>query len=106
MRPLLRLVPFFRRYPGRVSLALGALMVAAGTTLAGPVAVRRLIDHGFSSADSYTVNQYFLTMLALVALLAVASGMRFYFVTWLSERVVADVRHRVFCHLLELSPFF
>ena len=106
MRPLLRLAPYFRRYPGRVMLALGALITAAGTTLAVPVAVRRLIDHGFSSADAYTINQYFLTMLALVALLAIASGMRFYFVTWLSERVVADVRHRVFCHLLELSPFF
>ena len=88
MRPLLRLVPYFRRYPGRVLLALGALIVAAGTTLAVPVAVRRLIDHGFSSADADTVNRYFLTMLAIVAVLAIASGTRFYFVTWLSERVV------------------
>jgi ATP-binding cassette subfamily B protein len=106
LRPLFRLVPFFKPYLGRVVIALMALMLAAAATLAMPVAVRWLIDQGFSSADPRLVNRYFLGMLGIVALLAAASGLRFYFVNWLSERVVADVRRRVFSHLLELSAYF
>jgi ATP-binding cassette subfamily B protein len=80
------------------------LLAAAGATLAVPLAVRRIIDHGF--ADALLINRYFGTMIALVTALAVASAARFYFVNWLSERVVADVRQHLFAHLLELSPQF
>ena len=104
LQPLLRLIPYFKRYPDKVLLALAALLAAAGATLAVPLAVRRIIDHGF--ADALLINRYFGTMIALVTALAVASAARFYFVNWLSERVVADVRQHLFAHLLELSPQF
>jgi ATP-binding cassette subfamily B protein len=104
LKPLLRLVPYFARYKARVALALVALLAAAGATLAVPAAVKRIIDHGF--ADPNLINRYFGTMIAIVTVLAVASASRFYLVNWLSERVVADLRHRLFAHLLALSPEF
>jgi ATP-binding cassette subfamily B protein len=104
LQPLVRLVPYFRKYPTRVGLAVIALLAAAGATLAVPLAVRSIIDHGF--ADPLLINRYFGTMLAIVTILAVASAARFYIVNWLSERVVADVRQELFSHLLELSPYF
>ncbi len=106
MRPLLRLLPYIARHRGHVIAALVALLAAAGATLAVPVAVRRVIDHGFSAANAELVNQYFAVMLAVAALLAIASASRYYFVTWLGERVVAELRADVFRHLLRLSPAF
>jgi len=106
LRPLLRLLPFLASYPTHLALALVALIVAAGATLVIPIAVRRVIDHGFETGGSGLVARYFLAMLAVVLVLALASAVRFYLVTWLGERVVADVRNRVFAHLLDLSPAF
>ena len=106
LKPLARLLPLLSPYRGHLAAALIALLVAAGATLSVPVAVRRVIDHGFSGADAVIVNQYFMVMLAVVATLAIASGVRFYFVTWLGERIVADLRDKVFGHLLGLSPGF
>jgi ATP-binding cassette, subfamily B, bacterial len=104
LRPLLRLIPYFMQYRGRLALAILALAAAAGATLAVPVAVRSIIDHGF--ADPLLITRYFGTMLAIVTVLAIASGCRFYLVNWLSERVVADLRQHAFSHLLELSAYF
>jgi ATP-binding cassette subfamily B protein len=106
LKPLGRLLPLLSRYRGHLIAALLALIVAAAAMLSVPVAVRRVIDHGFSGSDAAIVNQYFAVMLAVVGVLAVASGVRFYLVTWLGERVVADLRDKVFAHLLELSPAF
>src|SRR5438874_1791162 len=106
LKPLSRLLPFLTRYRGHVLMALLALLAAAGATLSVPVAVRRVIDHGFTVANPGLVNQYFLGMVAIVAILAAASALRFYLVTWLGERVIADTRDRLFRHLLELSPAF
>jgi ATP-binding cassette subfamily B protein len=106
LKPLLRLTPFLTRYRGRMALALIALLVAAGATLAVPLAVRRIIDNGFNSANAALVNQYFFAMLLVVVLLAVGSAVRFYYVMWIGERVVADVRDALFGHLLKLSPGF
>jgi ATP-binding cassette subfamily B protein len=106
LRPLARLVPFLTRYRGHLILAVIALLVAAAATLSVPVAVRRVIDHGFTAANPALVNEYFAMMLAIVAILALASASRFYLVTWLGERVVADTRDALFRHLLELSPSF
>lgn len=106
IRPLVRLAPSLLRYPGAAAAATAALLAAAATTLVVPIAVRRVIDHGFSGSDTLLVHKYFATMLLLVAVLAIASAARFYFVTWLGERVVADLRIRVFAHLLDLSPIF
>ncbi len=106
LRPLARLTPFLARYKSRVALALIALMVAATATLIVPIAVRRVIDNGFSAANATLVNQYFTVMLLVVAVLAIGSAVRFYYVMWLGERVVADVRDALFSHLLNLSPGF
>jgi ATP-binding cassette subfamily B protein len=86
--------------------ALIALLAAAGATLAVPLAVRRMIDHGFTAANAALVDQYFLAMMIVVVVLAVGSALRFYFVMWIGERVVADIRDAVFSHLLSLSPAF
>jgi ATP-binding cassette, subfamily B, bacterial len=106
LRPLKRLLPFLLKYRGRAAAALVALAIASGATLIVPVAVRRVLDHGFNGNDATLVNQYFGVMLAVVAVLAVASSLRFYFVTWIGERVVADVRDALFRHLATLTPEF
>jgi ATP-binding cassette subfamily B protein len=106
LRPLTALRPFVARYMGHVVAALVALLVASAATLTIPLAVRRVIDHGFSAADAAFVNQYFGMMMAVVLVLAAASAARFYFVTWLGERVVSDMRTAVFSHILALSPAF
>ena len=106
LRPLVSLLPYARRYRGRVFAALCALVVAALTTLAVPVAVRRMIDFGFSGEKLTLIDSYFAVMIAVVALLALASATRFYLVTTLGERVVADLRSDVFAHLAGLGASF
>ena len=107
LRPLATLVPFVKRYKGRAALALVALVVASLATLAVPVAVRRVIDLGFSSAERVElINQYFEVMILVVAVLALASASRYYLVTTIGERVVADVRSAVFDRLTQLSADF
>src|SRR3954470_21813986 len=76
LRPLLGLIPFVARYKGRVAGALVALLVASLATLAVPIAVRRMIDLGFSTERIELVDQYFAVMIAVVAALAVASASR------------------------------
>jgi ATP-binding cassette, subfamily B, bacterial len=107
LRPLKLLVPYVMRYRGRAAAALVALLIAAITTLVVPVAVRRMIDFGFDAGHIGLINQYFGVMIAVVAVLAVASASRYYLVTTLGERVVTDLRAGVFAHLVALSaPFF
>ena len=106
LRPLVALLPFVRRYRGRVIAALCALIVAALTTLAVPLAVRRMIDFGFSGEKLTLIDSYFAVMIAVVALLALASAARFYLVTTLGERIVADLRSEVFAHLAGLGAAF
>ncbi|CUA84633.1 ABC transporter, permease/ATP-binding protein [Chelatococcus sambhunathii] len=106
MAALKPLVPFALAYRGRIAAALVALVVAAGATLALPLAVRRVIDGGFSDPDSGMINAYFGMLVIVVAVLAVASAARYYLVTTLGERVVADLRTAVFRHLLWLDPGF
>lgn len=104
--PLKSLQPYLMRHRNMVLGALGALVLAAFATLAVPVGVRRMIDVGFSNSHSETVNTYFMAMFAVGLVLALASAARFYFVSWLGERIVADVRTDVFAHLATLSPAF
>jgi len=80
LRPLLALAPYVARYRGRALLALVALTVAALTTLLVPVAVRRMIDFGFTPRGIALINSYFSVMIAVVAVLAFASASRFYLV--------------------------
>jgi ATP-binding cassette, subfamily B, bacterial len=106
LRPLLALAPYVARYRGRALLAFVSLTVAAITTLVVPVAVRRMIDFGFSPEGIALINSYFSVMIAVVAVLAGASASRFYLVMTIGERIVADLRRDVFAHLISLSPAF
>jgi ATP-binding cassette, subfamily B, bacterial len=106
LRPLASLLPYIGRYRGRALAALGALALAAVTTLVVPVAVRRMIDFGFTERGVNLINSYFLVMIGIAALLAFASGSRYYLVTTLGERIVADLRGDVFAHLTSLSAAF
>ena len=100
-------MPYVTRYSGRAFAALVALLVAAFATLVVPIAVRRMIDFGFTPERIGLIDQYFGVMIAVVAVLALASASRYYLVTSLGERVVADVRSAVFGHVIALSaPFF
>ena len=106
LKPLVRLTPYLRRYARQIAIALTALIIASVATLLVPVAVRRIIDHGFTASNATLVNQYFAVMIGVVLLLAVSSAVRFYYVMWLGEKIVADVRDTLFEHLLKLSPGF
>ncbi len=106
LRPLAALAPFALAHRGRIAAAFVALVVATGATLAVPLAVRRIIDFGFSADNADLIDQYFVTMMIVVAVLAAASASRYYIVMTLGERVVADVRAAVFAKLTELSPAF
>ncbi len=106
VRPLLGLVGFVARYRVRATAALVALVVAAAATLAVPIAVRRMIDNGFDPARAGLIDEYFGVMIVVVAVLAGASAMRYYLVTTLGERVVADLRGAVFERVTILSAAF
>lgn len=96
--------PFLRPYRGLLAAALVALAVTAGISLVLPLAVRRVVD-GFG-AGAQLLDQYFGAALAIVALLALGTGMRYYLVTRLGERVVADIRKAVFSRVIAMSPAF
>jgi ATP-binding cassette subfamily B protein len=106
LRPLASLLPYIGRYRGRALAALGALALAALTTLVVPIAARRMIDFGFTERGVSLINNYFLVMIGVAAVLAFASGSRYYLVTTLGERIVADLRSDVFAHLTSLSAAF
>ena len=106
LRPLRGLVPFLRPYTRTIALALAALLLAAGATLSMPVAVRYVIDSGIAAEGTASIDRYFLALFALAVLLALFSALRFYLVSWLGERVVADIRTSVFQHVLRQSPTF
>ncbi len=106
LRPLLGLKPYVLKHPGMLFLAGVALLIAALAMLTLPLAVRRVIDFGFSSADAVFIDQYFSMLMLIGLVLAVASAARFYFVNWIGERVVADLRADVFRHLSQLGPDF
>ena len=100
------LAPFLRPYRGRIIIAVIALVAAAAATLVLPLAVRSVIDHGFSRDSANLIDSYFYALIGVAALMAAASALRFYYVSWIGERVVADIRARVYGHVLSLSPRF
>ncbi|UGX86124.1 ABC transporter transmembrane domain-containing protein [Phyllobacterium meliloti] len=106
LKPLQRIFPYMSRYRGMVIGALISLSIAAVTTLILPLAVRRMIDHGFTGSNGAFIDNYFGMLIVLAAALAVASAGRYYFVITLGERIVSDLRHDVFAHLTRLSPAF
>ena len=106
LRALRPLLPYARRYTGRIAAAVAALALASAATLMLPIAARRVIDHGFSEGDGRLIDAYFGVLVCVVAAIALGSALRFYLVVTLGERIVADLRMAVFSRLTALDPAF
>ena len=106
LRPLRSLIPFVLRYPVRLVLTLGFLLIAAITSLTIPFLAGRVIDQGFLTQNLTQIGNYGAIILAVALVMAAASGARFYFVSVLGERVLTDLRRAVFDHLLTLDAVF
>ena len=106
LRPLRYLLRYVGRYRRQLALAAVALVVAAGTVLGLGQGLRLLVDRGFGGRDPALLDAALVVLLAVVLLLALASFLRFYMISWVGERVVADLRRDVYSHVLTLSPGF
>ena len=106
IRQLARVLGFLAPYRRQVAIALVALVVAAGCVLVLGQGLRRVIDGGFSSGDAALLDSALVALLAVIVTMAIATYTRFYYVSWIGERVTADIRRAVFGHLLDLSPGF
>ena len=89
------------RYPGHIAAAAAALLIAAAATTGVPYAFKLIIDKGFSGGE---IGRWFEYLLMLVVVMAIATAVRYYFVSWIGERVVADIRLAVHRNLLRLAP--
>ena len=109
-RSLSGLLPFLRPYRGRIALALAFMVAAAASTLVLPVALKSLIDQGLVAADPgdrvMALREHFGALFGVGAALGLFSALRFYMVTWLGERVTADLRNAVYAHIVRQSPEF
>ena len=102
---LLMIWHYGSRYPAQLSIALLALLTTSATTLYIPWTFKSVIDRGFSTGGSAEhIDRVFYGLFGLVAVLAIATAVRFYFVSWLGERTVADIRTAVQANLLRLAP--
>ena len=105
-RPLAALLPFMRPYRGVLAAGIAALLLASGSMLALPVALKGLIDRGMSAGSADTINIYFIAFLGAAVLFGGFAALRFYIVTWLGERVVADLRAAVYERVIRMDPQF
>jgi len=106
LKPLRALLPYLQPYRGTLVLALIALLVASAAMLALPIAFRHLIDQGLSSRSADTIDRYFVAFMAAAGVFGIFAALRFYFVTWLGERVVADIREAVYARVIRMDPSF
>jgi len=106
LKPLGALLPFLKPYRGMMVAAFFAMATAAAATLVMPAMLRGLIDKGFSAAQIHEISEYFLFFFMAAAVMGLSSATRYFFVTWLGERVVADIRKAVYAHVLDLTPAF
>jgi ATP-binding cassette, subfamily B, bacterial len=106
LNPLLALAPFLRPYQLMMVGAFFALLIAAAAQLALPVALRQLIDHVFAEKDLGTINKWFLGFLAAAVIFGAFAALRFYMVTWVGERVVADLRAAIYRRVVRMDPMF
>ena len=106
VRVLRRLWPFLRPYKAQIAVAFVFLLISSSATLLFGPAVRDMVNHGFSKENATALNSSFQFMGAVVLLLGIATAIRFYFVTWVGERVVSDLRKALYNHILGLSPAF
>jgi ATP-binding cassette subfamily B protein len=106
LKPLRALLPYLQPYRGTLVLALIALLIASAAMLALPIAFRHLIDQGLSSRSADTIDRYFVAFMAAAGVFGIFAALRFYFVTWLGERVVADIREAVYARVIRMDPSF
>ena len=106
IRQLARILGFLAPYRRQIVVAMVALVVAASCVLVLGQGLRRVIDGGFASGEAALLDNALIGLLAVIVVMAVATYTRFYFVSWIGERVSADIRRAVFGHLLDLSPGF
>jgi ATP-binding cassette subfamily B protein len=104
--PLRAVLPFLAPYRWRIMAGLLALICSSTATLVLPLFARSLVDHAFSAHEAKEVGHYFLVFIAAAGVVGLAGATRFYFVTWLGERVTADLRTAVFANVLRLTPAF
>ncbi|MDH3941282.1 MAG: ABC transporter transmembrane domain-containing protein, partial [Xanthomonadales bacterium] len=106
LKPLRTLWPFITPYYRTLIAALLALLIASAAMLTMPVALRYLIDNGFIAQNMETVNRYFGWFLAATVIFSLFAALRYYLVTWLGERVVADIRNAVYARVVRMDPAF
>lgn len=106
LKPLRALLPYLRAYRGTLALALGALLIASAAMLALPMALRDVIDAGMITRDRATIDRYFIAFLIAAGVFGIFAAVRFYMVTWLGERVIADIRKRVYARVVRMDPTF
>ncbi len=106
LKPLRSLWPYLLRYKGTLALALAALLIASGAMLVLPLAFRDVIDQGMVVQDRETLDLYFAAFLTAAVVFGVFAALRFYLVTWLGERVVADLRSDVYGRVIRMDPTF
>jgi ATP-binding cassette subfamily B protein len=106
LAPLRALVPFLAPHWRLLAIAMAALLVAAAAQLALPIALRNLIDEGLAVRDAATINRYFVLFLGAGAVFGAFAALRFFFIMWLGERVVADIRSAVYAKVIRMDPTF
>ncbi|MFN3592083.1 MAG: ABC transporter transmembrane domain-containing protein, partial [Thermaurantiacus sp.] len=97
---------FAKRYPAQLLAAFAALVIAAAATLAIPQGFKWVVDEGFGGGGREDIRIWFYVLLGIVLVQGVATAVRFYFVSWIGERVVADLRTTVQAHMIRLDPSF
>jgi ATP-binding cassette subfamily B protein len=106
IRQLSRILGFLKPYRRQIAIAATALIIASASILALGQGLKKVIDHGLTASNSALLDQALFGMLVIIAVMAAATFIRFYYVSWIGERVTADIRRAVFDHLLKLSPGF
>ena len=106
LKPLKAIIPFIRPYSGTLTVAIIVLVAASATTGSLPIAARYLIDNGIATGNAEQIDFYFKLVLGVIVLISLLSAARLYLITWLGERVVADIREKVYAHVLRQDPAF
>lgn len=106
LKPLRAIGPFIKPYSGTLTIAIVVLLLASATTGSLPVAARYLIDNGITSGNAEQIDFYFKVVLGVILAISALSAARLYLITWLGERVVADMREKVYSHVISQDPAF
>ncbi|NOR19842.1 MAG: ATP-binding cassette domain-containing protein [Xanthomonadales bacterium] len=106
LKPLKAIVPFMRPYKGTLALAIVVLLMASAVTGSLPVAARYLIDSGITTGNEDKIDFYFKLVLGVILLISLLAAARLYLITWLGERIVTDIREKVFSHVIRQAPTF